>query len=161
VPALERLQETVPLVRERLKKLSDFAGVVGFLFMESLDYDPKLLIPPKCTREQVINVLRASGTVLTDASQWLSTVDVMDRPMPFPTPIAGHRILPPLFEDVMRKEAEDYNMKPGDVFMIHRVALTGKTASPPLLETMKVLGPEETYKRLIRALEKTKALQTP
>jgi glutamyl-tRNA synthetase len=45
--------------------------------------------------------------------------------------------------------------------MIHRVALTGKTASPPLLETMKVLGPEETYKRLIRALEKTKALQTP
>lgn len=154
VPPSERLRATVPLVRERLKKLGDFVDVVGFLFTETLDYDPALLIPKKCTRDQVIGVLRTSATVLSAVSEGLSTAHVKDKPMPLPRSLGGSPIPLLLSEEIMRKEAQDYNMKPADVFMIHRVALTGKTASPPLTETMNVLGSEETYKRIQAALDK-------
>ena len=45
-------------------------------------------------------------------------------------------------------------MKAGDLFGLVRVAVTGKTATPPLFETMEVLGRETTIARLRAALEK-------
>ena len=52
-------------------------------------------------------------------------------------------------EAAIRKLAEEQGLKAKDLFMQLRVAVTGKTVGPPLLESLEVLGKEETLSRLI------------
>lgn len=51
-------------------------------------------------------------------------------------------------EVAIRKTAEEADVKAKDLFMELRVATTGKTVGPPLLESLEILGREETLKRL-------------
>jgi glutamyl/glutaminyl-tRNA synthetase len=51
-------------------------------------------------------------------------------------------------EKAIREESEKAGMKAKDVFMELRVAVTGKTVGPPLLESLEILGKEETLARL-------------
>lgn len=51
-------------------------------------------------------------------------------------------------EKAIRKAAETAQMKARDVFMELRLTITGKTVGPPLLESLEVLGKEETLARL-------------
>ncbi len=51
-------------------------------------------------------------------------------------------------EKAIRDAAEKVNLKAKDVFMELRVAVTGKTVGPPLLESLEILGREETLARL-------------
>lgn len=51
-------------------------------------------------------------------------------------------------EAAIRKLAEEQCLKPKDLFMQLRVAITGKTVGPPLLESLEVLGKDETLSRL-------------
>jgi glutamyl-tRNA synthetase len=48
---------------------------------------------------------------------------------------------------------EERGWKAGDLFMSIRVAITGRTATPPLFDTMVALGYERTLARLDRAVE--------
>jgi glutamyl-tRNA synthetase len=57
-------------------------------------------------------------------------------------------------EAAVRPIAEDLGVKAGDLFGVLRVAVTGKTATPPLFETMEVLGRDETLIRLRNAEKK-------
>jgi glutamyl-tRNA synthetase len=45
-------------------------------------------------------------------------------------------------------------LKTGDLFGLVRVAVTGRTATPPLFETMEILGRERTLERLRGALDR-------
>ena len=57
-------------------------------------------------------------------------------------------------EQAMRSLAEGLELKAGDLFMLLRVALTGRPVSPPLFESMEVLGRERCLRRLNEALTK-------
>ena len=48
----------------------------------------------------------------------------------------------------MQKVAQDSGIKNSDFFMILRVAVTGRKISPPLNESMEILGKEKTLKRV-------------
>ena len=52
----------------------------------------------------------------------------------------------------MRTLAEARGWKAGDLFMAIRVAVTGRTATPPLFDTLVALGPDRTLARLDRAI---------
>ena len=54
----------------------------------------------------------------------------------------------------MRSIAEDMGLKAGDVFMMLRVAVSGRTASPPLFGSIVILGKAETLRRVDAALAK-------
>lgn len=54
-----------------------------------------------------------------------------------------------ILEAAIRKMAENEGLKAKDVFMELRVAITGKTVGPPLLESLEILGKEETLTRLL------------
>ncbi len=54
-------------------------------------------------------------------------------------------------EATLRGVAEANGWKAGDLFMAIRVALTGRTATPPLFESMVALGRDRTLERLDRA----------
>jgi len=56
-------------------------------------------------------------------------------------------------EAAMRAWCEEAGWKPGDLFMPVRIAVTGRAATPPLFETMEVLGREVCRRRLRRAVE--------
>jgi len=56
-------------------------------------------------------------------------------------------------EPRLRELAEDRGWKAGDLFMAIRVAVTGKTATPPLFDTLVALGYERTLARLDAARE--------
>jgi glutamyl-tRNA synthetase len=60
-------------------------------------------------------------------------------------------------EPPLRRLVEDRGWKAGDLFMAIRVAVTGRTATPPLFDTMVALGYERTLTRLDRAIAKLTA----
>ena len=59
----------------------------------------------------------------------------------------------------LRELAEKLELKVGQLFGILRVAVTGQRVSPPLIETMELLGKEIVLERLEAAQETLKALE--
>ncbi|MCX6724797.1 MAG: glutamate--tRNA ligase family protein, partial [Candidatus Shapirobacteria bacterium] len=119
------IEKTIPLIKERLVKLSDFQGMVDY-FIKEPEVNEKLLLEKGDKDKNVIKsqfekILPELGKV-----DWQSSK----------------------LEDLFRKIAEEQNYHIGKFFMAIRIALTGKTGTPPLFETMEVLGKEKTLKRL-------------
>ena len=56
--------------------------------------------------------------------------------------------------------SEELGVKTGELFGVLRVAVTGKTATPPLFETMEILARERTLDRLRSARERLQAQST-
>jgi glutamyl-tRNA synthetase len=57
-----------------------------------------------------------------------------------------------VMEENLRAMAEALSWKAGELFMPIRVAITGSKASPPLFDTMRVLGRARVLSRLRDAL---------
>ncbi|HUT33350.1 MAG TPA: glutamate--tRNA ligase [Planctomycetota bacterium] len=125
------LRAIVPLIQERIKKFTDFDPWTDFFFAEPLAYDPALLVPKKASREDALAVLDAAAAALAEPSDW--------------TPSA--------LEAVGKALCESRNWKLGNAFMTLRVAVTGRTASPPLFDCMAVLGRQRSLDRLRRAAD--------
>jgi glutamyl-tRNA synthetase len=122
-----------PLIQERARALSEVPQLVDFFFVEKLDYDQATLIG-KLEKTQAVAILEKSVEVLKALSDWRT------EPM----------------EVAVRPLAEAMAMKAGPFFGVLRVAVTGRTASPPLFQTMEVLGKEKCMERLATALGKLK-----
>jgi glutamyl-tRNA synthetase len=59
-----------------------------------------------------------------------------------------------VMEPPMRELAAELGMKPGQLFGAIRVAISGRTATPPLFETMEALGRERSMTRIEKAIER-------
>ena len=126
----------VPLIKTRIKKLSEFEDLAGFFF-KTPKIDPKLLYQKTPARGW-----SASGgkKQITDAiSQFLNFSISNFKKRPFKAEE---------LEKGARKLASKLNIKPADFFMTLRIAISGKTISPPLFESMEILGKDEVIKRL-------------
>ncbi len=55
-------------------------------------------------------------------------------------------------EEAMRSLADDLGVKAGDLFMVLRVACMGKAISPPLFESMEILGKKRCLDRIAAGL---------
>jgi len=66
---------------------------------------------------------------------------------------------PETIEEALRRFGEMKDWPPKELFMAVRVAATGRKASPPLFETLAVLGKEKCRRRLRRAVETLKSLK--
>jgi glutamyl-tRNA synthetase len=121
-----------PLIRERVKLLTEVVDYCDFFFVEGLSY----------TLEQLLG--KAYRGRPQDAK------DAVDRALASceGTPLFLHDAL----ERQMRELAADLGVKAGDLFSLLRVAVTGKSISPPLFETMEILGRERCIARLRAAL---------
>ena len=131
----EYLLKVLPLAHERVEKLEDFVDYARFFFVGEVAYDGE-------AREKLVAKKRSAA----------ETADALSR-------LLEERLDPLLdwtaanLEAVMRAFAEAISWKPGDLFMPVRIAVTGKAATPPLFETMEVLGREVCRRRLRRAVE--------
>ena len=132
-PTEADLRALVPLIQERLPTLAAVGELVDFLFIEDLVVEPGLLVPKRWDAATTL-------TGLTEARHTLARVGEVAW--------EAEEIEPPL-----RALAEARGWKAGDLFMAIRVAVTGRTATPPLFDTLAVLGMPRTLARLDAARE--------
>ena len=125
------LEQIAPLVQERAKVLSEVPSLMDFFFSNELEYESSLLCG-KLEKGQAKEVLTRTLQALDSISEW-SAGDM---------------------EAAVRPLAEEVGLKAGPFFGVLRVAVTGRTASPPLFETMEVLGRDRCMARLRAALNK-------
>jgi glutamyl-tRNA synthetase len=120
------LELAMPLVAERMNKLTEAVDMLGFLFVSDADFE----------RHDVIDdagrdVVRAAHHALEGLAHW-STAEI---------------------EEALRKAlVEGLGLKPRHAFGPVRIAATGRKVSPPLFESLELLGRDRTLSRLAGAL---------
>jgi len=118
----------VPLISERVRRLDEIVPKVAFLFAEPTIDDS--------AREKVLSAEGASEA-LTAASEALGSTEFTTEAI----------------EAALRTVAETTGVKPKTAFQAVRVAVTGTTVSPPLFESLELLGKERTLARIDAALK--------
>ena len=132
-PSRAEIVALLPMIRERLPVLAAIGDLVGFLYVEDLVTDAALLVPKRWDAATARAGLLAARAVIEDAGDADFTV--------------------PALEQALRGLADARGWKAGDLFMAIRVAISGRTATPPLFESMVALGRERTLARLERAAD--------
>ncbi|MDO8690115.1 MAG: glutamate--tRNA ligase [Dehalococcoidia bacterium] len=128
----------IPLVQERLKRLADVVDLTDFFFLEHLKYDAHLLLGKGITLELALKGLESALRGVRSASDF--TAQVLD--------------------EALRPLAIELGLKAGAFFGILRVAVTGRAVSPPLFESMALLGRERVIERLKGAEAKLRSGHT-
>jgi len=126
-----RLRAIIPHIRERMNaSLKDALPFVDFLFMDQVNPSAAEIVPPKVTAEQAVKALTAARDTLRAAPSF-DAVTVEEGLRGLPTALG---------------------LSPKAVFMTIRVAVTGRKATPPLFESIAILGRERTLERLQSAI---------
>ncbi len=126
--ALERMRRISPLVRERIKTLTDAVPLVAFFFREvEAEEDARELLRGEESRA----VLRETGKRLLELESFDAAA----------------------LEESMRAMADEMGVKPRKAFQPVRAAVSGSRVSPPLFESMEILGRETCLRRIARSLE--------
>ena len=132
------LLHLVPIVKERLVKLSDITALAAFVWepdeVVASWYDPELLVPKKGSLDEARAALEGARSVLAELDDADFSADVL--------------------EQRCREAADDADMKAGSFFSPIRVAVTGHTVSPPLFDSLELLGRDRSLARIDVALEK-------
>jgi glutamyl-tRNA synthetase len=110
--------KSIPLVQERLKKFSDYLPLTEFLFQKPSTYEVDL-----AKYKEILHTVSQSLSSLTD----------------FTALTIG---------DAMVRVAQASGLKNSEFFQMLRVAISGKKVSPPLNESMEILGKEECIRRV-------------
>ena len=135
------LGQVLPLCRERISTLEDFYDYASFFFVGEVPYDDLTLakmVPKDRTAAQV------SKALLTLLDQGV------DPQLEWTASTA---------EATLQAFAQSEGWTPNDLYMTVRLATTGRAATPPLFETLAVLGKEVCRRRLRRAAEVLRALK--
>ena len=131
----QKMLAVTPLIRERIKLLSDVLTAADFFFVDQLPpYDPAELIPQKGDAAMALKVL-------TRAREVLAQTEFKHDPL----------------DQALRSAAQELGLKAGQMFQPIRVAVCGRKNAPPLFETLEVLGRETTLVRIQRAIERLSA----
>jgi glutamyl-tRNA synthetase len=130
------LDAGAPLVQERMTLLGEAVGMLGFLFVA----DDALVVEDDARaalREDAAAVLDASAAALRGVTEFTtaSTQDALQAAL------------------VAAPEDGGLGIKPRFAYTPLRVALTGRRVSPPLFESMEILGKESTLARIARLRE--------
>ena len=112
------LERVVPLVRERLKLLSEAPALTAFFFKE---------VSPELSSLDLLKGEEARR-MLTESCGLLAGLKPFDAPR---------------IEEALRETARTLGMKPRAAFQPVRLAITGSKVSPPLFESMEIVGREK------------------
>lgn len=123
------LAALAPLVQERVKLLTEVPGMVRYIFEEPAPPAPQDLLGKKADPARALDALRKLEPLLPELSA------------------AGDQ-----HETRLRGIADELGMKLGDLLMPLRVAVTGARVSPPLFDSIRLMGPEKARARTARAI---------
>lgn len=130
-PVKERIAPLVPLVKERMRKLSDFIPLTDFLFEEP-EYEKSIF-------EKILNKTEL------DLKKVIEEIIVVLESLRKPYDAES-------FEVEFRKLGEKLNLSATQIFQMVRVCVSGQLVTPPLFECVRILGEEKTINRVKRLL---------
>jgi len=122
--------ETMPLVQTRIKTLEEYAPLTRCFFLDDVSgYDAEMLVPKKRTLDEVKATLQAAHAKIAGLDEWTNEC----------------------VEAALRSLVGELDWKPRELFQPLRVAITGSKISPPLFESMVLIGREKCLERLEQA----------
>jgi len=132
-PADQQLLElAMPFVAERINKLAEASGMLGFLFVDEQDF-----VVDETDRAKLVDTEEGQAVVQ-------AAYDALARVEPWSAARISDALTAALVEEM--------GLKPRVAFGAVRVAATGKRVSPPLFESLELLGRDRSLGRLQSAL---------
>jgi glutamyl-tRNA synthetase len=126
---VELVKKALPLIQERIVKLDEAPALLKFLFVTDFRVDEDAV--SKITDDAAKDILKRSSKELENVDTW------------------NHESI----EAVLRTSLiEELGLKPRIAFTALRIATTGSTISPPLFESMELLGKQACLQRISAAL---------
>jgi glutamyl-tRNA synthetase len=123
------VMKALPLIQERIVKLDEAPALLKFLFINNFAVDPEAA--PKIADEAAKDILKRSLKELEVLETW------------------SHESI----EAALRTSLiDELGLKPRIAFTALRIATTGSTISPPLFESMELLGKQACLDRINSAL---------
>ena len=130
-PQKDRMElAAIPFIKERLKLLGDSPAIMSYLYKRLDMPAAEEFVPKKASIDEAIMYLEECRSILES-----SNLDDL-----------------PAIEEKFRERATVIGKKLGDILMPLRVAITYSRVSPPLFESMRILGKDECIKRIEAAV---------
>ena len=127
----ERLKKVIPIIQVRVATLEEAPDMAGFFFKDTIVPDSHDLVAKGLTPAVSAEAARKCYEMLS--AQPIFTPDLLEPPM--------------------RELVEGMGLSASQVFGILRVAVTGQKVSPPLFESMEIIGREKVLERIYKAIE--------
>lgn len=122
----DKLKDIWPLIKDRLEHLSQLKDLTDY-FIKSPQPDPKLILKEsKLNSSATAQYLGQAAAVIKQVSPW-SVKNI---------------------EADLHQLQQKSNLKPRPAFMTIRLAVTGRSATPPLFDTLKIIGQKQVVSRL-------------
>jgi glutamyl-tRNA synthetase len=130
------LEAIQPLVKERLRSFDEFFAKFSFFFTTEIEVPLELLLPKKKTADETKKMFAKVYDKVDALADWnLESI-----------------------KSALDESLKELEWKPRDFFMPLRIATTGRKDSPPLVETIEVLGKDIIRHRLLSVTEKINKL---
>lgn len=129
IPGKDVISKLVPLVKERIKKLSDFIPLTDFIFGKP-EYDTNVFGKLKIDDKKF--ALEKVGEKFNSLQSPWKSED---------------------FENAFKNLAQELQISNLDMFQLIRVAVAGQLVTPPLFECIEILGEDETKARINDAIK--------
>jgi glutamyl-tRNA synthetase len=126
---LEVVQSALPIIQERIATLAEVSQMLKFLFVAKFEVEAEEL--PKIKDEQSQIVLKKADEILNALSNW------------------EHEAI---HEALKKALIEELGLKPRIAFSALRIAVTGSHISPPLFESLELLGRERSLERIAASI---------
>lgn len=126
---IELVKRALPIIQERIVTLGEIPAMLNFLFVNNFSVDPEE--KPKLAEAGAQEVLKVALSKVEPLENWNHTA----------------------IEEVLRKALiEDMGLKPRIAFSALRIAVTGSHISPPLFESLELLGKAGSIARIKQAI---------
>lgn len=130
------LKKIAPIIQERITTLDESVSMAGFFFKDTVEVEPGQLVAKGLKAAQSAEVVER----VAQAMEAVGTVAIEKT------------------EPAMRVLVEEMGLSAGQVFGIMRIAITGQRVSPPLFESMEIIGFAKVMERLRNAAALLKTL---
>ncbi len=124
----EQVLQALPLVKERIKKLGEFDALVGYFFSEPRQLAKELLVQKGKSSKETTQVLEKVALALQNSNWDKNSI-----------------------ETSVRREQQNLGWSNSDLFMTIRVAVSSSTTTPPLFDTLEIIGKKGVIRRLKKA----------
>jgi len=125
------VSQVLSLFHERAKTLAEVPQLSSFFFLDDLQFDAAMLSKGKLDATLAARAITIASQRIEDAPIWSAAT----------------------LENILRPLAAELNLGTGELFGLLRIAVTGRTAAPPLFQTMEVLGREQCLRRFRMTLQ--------
>lgn len=125
------LAKAIPIIQTRMTTLDEGPELAGFLFKDEVSVPPEMMVGKNMTPADSATALKKAVSILEVLPEFTAASA----------------------EEPMRAVAEELGLKAGQLFGILRNVVTGQEISPPLFESMELVGREKVLARIKKAID--------